>query len=126
MSEIATITRQNISFNREELKKCDTTDCNFLMSSIGWTLNAIGSVLSLLQSDTYERRCFVLTFPNGVKEIFPYTDEEDINHSHIGTSRYNDNLQKAINYAFDKKFNVDSKYISLFSSGKIDQLILKK
>lgn len=127
MREIATITRQNISFKRNEVKYLNTKNSNFLKSSIEFTLNTIEIVSYIIKGDTYERKCFVVTFPNGEKEIFPYTNEDDdINHSHFGTIQYNESLQKAINYALSKKFNVDSKYISLFYSRKIHQLILKR
>lgn len=130
MSEIATITRQRIPCKNDKSKKFKTSDCNFLMSSIGWTLNSLekaSSLIKLIQGKTYTRACFVLRFPNGEEEIFPYTNAEiDKNSSVFETIRYNESLQEAVNYALSKNFNVEEKYISLFSSGKIEQLILRK
>jgi hypothetical protein len=108
MSEIATIVRTHIPL------KLDTNNCNTVMSSIGNALNTMNSILSLIPGSPKELNCFVLTFPNGEKEFFHYKNNEY------------DILQKAINCALSKNFNVSSKYISLLSSGKINKLILKR
>lgn len=102
-------------------------------------MNEIATLSDVLQEDTEEDDLFFfsitskiwvwrvkLSMPDGSKKYYRYAKGSSGNNATAAINKRREIIQERVNDLAQQGFSVHPKYISLFMSGKIKELIIEK